>query len=137
MSGAGETWRVVFSDGSTDVATVTKLAHGQWRAQTAKGLSWSVRPSPRAAVAELFDVSPSEVFGPGEAPEERAAFARGVEAMRAAAVAVCLAEGEASVKDAEKATEGDGVSLARWSAATSLMLSRNIEAITIEPETTK
>lgn len=149
MSGASETWRVVFGDGSTDVATVTKLDHGMWRAQTAKGISWSVCPTPHAAVADLFDVSPSCVFGPGETPEERAvfapgetpeeraAFARGVEAMRAAAVAVCLAEGDASVKDAEAATEGDALALARWSAATSLMLSRNIEAITIEPEATK
>lgn len=137
MSGASEKWLVVYSDGSSAPVIVTKLGHEQFRAQQPNDTSWVVRKSPRTAAARLFDVSPCEVFGPGETPEERAAFARGVEAMRAAAVAVCLAEGDASVKDAEAATEGDALALARWSAATSLMLSRNIEAITIEPEATK
>jgi hypothetical protein len=132
-----ETWRVRHPDGSTDAVTVTKLDDGRWRAETPSGRSWSVRPSPRAAVTALFDDSSGTVFGPGETPEERAAFARGVEAMRAAAVAVCLAEGDASVADAEKATEYEGVSNARWSAATSLMLSQNIEAIVIEQEKAK
>lgn len=118
MSGASETWRVVFGDGSTDVATVTKLDHGQWRAQTAKGISWSVRPSPRAAVAELFDVSPGSVFGPGETPEERAAFASGVEAMRAAAVALCREAAKASTRS-------------------ELALEQRIQFVTIEPEAAK
>ena len=136
MSGASETWRVRHSDECTEAVTVTRCRR-RWRVENADRDSWSVSPTARGAVEEALSVPPAFVFGPGETPEERAAFARGVEAMRASAVAVCLAEGDASVKDAEKATEGDALALARWSAATSLMLSRNIEAITIEPEAAK
>lgn len=93
-----ETWRVRHPDGSIGAVTVTKLDNGQWRAETSKGYSWSVRPSARDAVVCLFDVSPDDVFGPGETPEERAAFTRGVEAMRAAAVAVCRETAKASTR---------------------------------------
>ena len=95
---ATETWRVRHPDGSTDAVTVKKLDDGRWRVETPKGHSWSVRPSARAAVESLFDDSSGMVFGPGETPEERAAFARGVEAMRAAAVAVCREAANASTR---------------------------------------
>ena len=139
MSGASETWRVRHADGSTDVATVTRLDDGMWRAQTAKGISWSVNPTPRAAVADLFDVSPGDVFGPGETPEERAAFARGVEAMRAAAVAVCRSGADSAVAEIAKCQGWDERGMAIVSAIEACAgdLEQRIVGVTIEPEATK
>ncbi len=118
MSGAGEKRLVAIGDGIVYEAIVTKLDNDEWRAQTPVYLSWSVRPTPRAAVADLFGVSPGEVFGPGETPEERAAFARGVEAMRAAAVALCR-------------------EAAKGRTRSELALEQRIQFITIEPEQPK
>ena len=117
MSGAGETWRVRHSDECTEAVTVTRCRR-RWRVENADRDSWSVSPTARGAVEEALSVPPSFVFGPGETPEERAAFARGVEVMRAAAVAVCR-------------------EAAKGGTRSELALEQRILGITIEPEQPK